>query len=765
MASEALPGSFFERPCDNSNYGMTRLRVSKRFIAPLLLFLLVATFYWKFTLSGQYELMWTPDLAQQVVPWFHVAARQWSSGTLPLWDPHMWGGQPLLGQAQPGAAYFLNWALFSIPLRNGFFSSDILHWYFAVIHFMAALFCYLLCRDLRRSVPASMIAGLVFSLTGYMAATGWPQMINGAVWAPLVFLFLLRAVEGRKPLSSAALSGLCLGMAWLSGHHQVPLFLTLAAVATWMFYAVRGRRIDRRVLQFAAVALLVCGLIGALQILPAREYGRQAQRWVSAPKSVGWNEKVPYLVHETFSMAPSSVLGIVLPGLATVSEPFAGFTAFTLALIGIGARWRDPRVRLFMFVGIAAFLYALGGNTVFEGVAYAFVPLIEKARTPGAAICLFSFAISVLASYGVDVLGRRTARGLVQRCSTMLGIAGLFLTATLFVFTLTRVGFEQRIALITVCALLLSALLAGVRRGAFRFRHMAILCGLLVLTEASSVAVIGAEKGGDLMDYINTMRSNRDIAGYLRKQQPPFRVAMIGDDIPGNWAAYHDLDAMTGYLASLTKNISEVAAHTRNVQLLWGARYSISKEAETGGDQEVFTGESGRKVFARAGAFPRAWVVHLIERAGTRLKINEMVEADLPSFTRRAFMTSETPAIDNCGGNDTAKYQRPAGDTVIVKATLACKGLVVVSDTFFPGWKADLDGRPAEIYEVNAAMRGVVAPAGEHTLTMRYRPMPVYLGGFLTLLGVALVLALSPPFDRKLQPGIQRVFGRKSGGA
>ena len=221
---------------------------------------------------------------------------------------------------------------------------------------------------------------------------------------------------------------------------------------------------------------------------------------------------------------------------------------------------------------------------------------------------------------------------------------------------------------------------------------------------------------------------------------------------------------MTGYLASLSKNISSVATHSRNVQLLWGVRYSIANDAGTAGDQEVFAGQSGRKVFARSDAFPRAWVVHHIEKADTRLKINEAVEADLPSFTRRALMTSEAPAIDDCNGTSAAAYQRPAGDTVVVKATLPCKGLVIVSDTFFPGWKADIDGHSADIYEVNAAMRGVVAPAGEHTVTMRYRPASVYLGGFLTLLGVAIVFVVSPPLNRKFQPIIQRVFGHKYGG-
>jgi len=58
-----------------------------------------------------------------------------------------------------------------------------------------------------------------------MGWTDGPQMMNGAVWTPLVFLFYLRAVRGLHPWASAALSGLpCIGMAWLSGHHQVPIF-------------------------------------------------------------------------------------------------------------------------------------------------------------------------------------------------------------------------------------------------------------------------------------------------------------------------------------------------------------------------------------------------------------------------------------------------------------------------------------------------------------------------------------------------------------
>ena len=62
--------------------------------------------------------------------------------------------------------------------------------------------------------------------------------------------------------------------------------------------------------------------------------------------------------------------------------------------------------------------------------------------------------------------------------------------------------------------------------------------------------------------------------------------------------------------------------------------------------------------------------------------------------------------------------------------------MIVVSDTYFPGWRAYVDGAPARIYQVNGAMRGILAPAGVHSVTMRYRPMVVYEGAALTVLGI-----------------------------
>lgn len=656
----------------------------------------------------------------------------------------MWGGQPLLGQAQPGAAYFLNWLLYSMPLKNGVLNSDIIHWYFAVIHVMGAVFCYALCRDLGRSVLASFFAGLTFSLTSYLAATGWPQMMNGAVWAPLVLLFLIRCVEKRDGVRNAAMCGLCLGLAWLSGHHQVPIFLSLASGLTWLFYVFRGRRMDTDPIRYAAIAFAICGLIAALQILPAREYGIQSVRWVIAGEPVGWNVKVPYAAHETLSMSPTSILGIVFPNLASISEPYVGFTAFTLALIAVLTRWRhDARVRLFVFLGIGGFLYAFGSNAGLEGVAYILLPIIEKARTPGAAIFLFGLSAAVLASYGIDTVGRRIARPHLLRSPQLLAITALLVFVGMFALVLARQERHQALTMAAIYALLLAALLAALRVKALRYRHAIGLCLVLLWMEATSIHIVGGNKRtGDQMEYLNGMNSHADAAEYLSKQQPPFRIFIAGNEIPGNWAAHHDLDGVTGYLASLSLNIRTVPMHNRNTQLLWGARFALGGDHGSPADTDVFTSKSGRTVILRPEAFPRSWVVHRIEKKATREQIGEQAEKDLPSFTSKAFMTGTGPSLDTCdGASESADYRRPTADTVVVKAKLACKGMVVVSDTFFPGWKAEVDGQAADILEVNAAMRGVVVPAGEHTLTMRYRPNSVYLGAFLTVIGLAAVIA------------------------
>ena len=129
-----------------------------------------------------------------------------------------------------------------------------------------------------------------------------------------------------------------------------------------------------------------------MQTLPAYEYGRLAQRWVSAPEPITWNQPVPYSVHAHYDLKAFSLFGIVFPGVKAHFDPFLGVVALSLALLAVAALWRDSRVRLLAALALAAILYALGHNSVFQGALYGLIPQLDKARSPSSAMVLFQFA-------------------------------------------------------------------------------------------------------------------------------------------------------------------------------------------------------------------------------------------------------------------------------------------------------------------------------------------------------------------------------------
>src|SRR5450759_3246886 len=86
-------------------------RIGARTIPIVVIFAITVILLWKIALTSQYTWINGPDYVNQVVPWFQFQAREWHAHRFPLWDPYHWGGQPLVGQDQPGAMYPLNWIL------------------------------------------------------------------------------------------------------------------------------------------------------------------------------------------------------------------------------------------------------------------------------------------------------------------------------------------------------------------------------------------------------------------------------------------------------------------------------------------------------------------------------------------------------------------------------------------------------------------------------------------------------------------------------
>jgi uncharacterized membrane protein YfhO len=80
--------------------------------------------------------------------------------------------------------------------------------------------------------------------------------------------------------------------------------------------------------------------------------------------------------------------------------------------------------------------------------------------------------------------------------------------------------------------------------------------------------------------------------------------------------------------------------------------------------------------------------------------------------------------------------------TVELEASLDAPGVVVLADTYYPGWHATVDGQPASIVAVNHLFRGVPAPKGTHRVRFEYRATRIWWGAAVSAAGLAIALLL-----------------------
>jgi hypothetical protein len=169
-------------------------------------------------------------------------------------------------------------------------------------------------------------------------------------------------------------------------------------------------------------------------------------------------------------------------------------------------------------------------------------------------------------------------------------------------------------------------------------------------------------------------------------------------------------------------------------------------------------------------AFPRAWLVHyIVVRApvagpndpGRLETMQELVYQAEPMWSEPgrpladpraiAFVETDQPralagyvsrTVASPGESVTITRDEPQRVELVVE--LKRPGLVILADTFDPGWSLTIDGAPAPIFRTNRLMRGAAVKAGKHTLVYTYNPASFGIGAGLSLAGLMALIALVP---------------------
>jgi hypothetical protein len=416
--------------------------------------------------------------------------------------------------------------------------------------------------------------------------------------------------------------------------------------------------------------------------------------------------------------------------------------ALTLALLGVALAWRHSyQVRGLSVMALCGIVFGLGANSLLHGVLYALIPLVEKSRVPGAGNVVFALGLAPLVAFALDRFRDLEPTAWIQRAvRTLLAIASVLALASLVFFLLkTPVNIsDDRLMITAFAAVVAAGTLAAWRARLISPRAGAAAMLALILFELANVTNYWLPRTVDPAEskFLRRMSEHSDLAAFIRERGEAGRVDYDDRVIPYNIGEWLGIETFFAYAASVPSNMQQQDVFGARVKDILGIKYYLGKTPQRPEQKAVFEGRSGVKVFENVDAFPRAWIVHratsVPEGKATRATL---ASSDFDARNQAFLVDRDPPKLAICDGAEEDVYMRShQANRVSMRARLACRGMVILSDTWFPGWHATVDGRSTEIHEAYGSLRGVVVDAGDHVIEMRYLPGSVLLGGVMTLL-------------------------------
>jgi hypothetical protein len=746
-------------------------------VAILLLALTCAGFYWRILFGGAWMPSGGGDLVSFLWPTYTFAARSLRSGVLPLWNPYLYSGMPFAADNQSGLFYPVNLLVFLLVPRLTYFVMELM----SVAHvWWAGVGMYILLRTMKaRRVPAFAGALAWMFSDVFVIHFGNYNLIAVASWLPLIFATFRKALAPRSPLSResgeggwggeglrcALVSGALWGMASLAGHAQMMLFIGLwlggyALFATFCSLpfsrnrekgrAREGMRV-RPLILFAVTALIAFGF-AALMIIPANEMTRYTGR-----AGLDYGEATLY------SLTPAALVGLVVPGLfgrgagswspwLRVEVGYVGVLTLGLAVLGAMLKRKRERhgERAFLAIAtVAAFLLAFGGYSALHGWLYRFVPLFGQLRAPARTVMLADFALAILAGLGLDALMSplaRYARAVLRTLSRgmgwiAVGLAGIGLPVIYFLISLSAydAGLAHRFSLVMngivlgVILLVASSLVLAARRGRWTTPARVGIFAVVVL--AVDLVVLGSSVDVETNDP--TVGYNHPaVVDFLQRDKELFRI----DSEPASaWqsdaGAMHAVGDIRGIfnplgLAAYNTYLGGMGPRGSALYNFLNVKYVLSEKGDPPDDARfrlAFSDDPQVDVYLNAAALPRVMLIYqsILVTSGEQA----WAAIHQPEFDpSRQVVVEGGPVLNGTPSSGALTIRHWDPNSIELDAMASIPTYVVLSEVYYPGWHAEVDGHAAKIFPANFAFRAVYLEPGTHRVRMFFQPASWTLG-------------------------------------
>lgn len=706
-------------------------------------------FFWRLLFTSAWMPADGGDLLSFLFPLYRFAAQSLKGGEVPLWNPYLYGGAPFAADIQTGLFYPINLLLFFLVPKITFRALELI----SVLHFfLAGAFMYLCLRFIRKEGRigrlASLAGAIAFMFSDlFIIHFGNLNMIAAASWLPLVFLFYHRALTERR-VNYAVLAGLFLGVAILAGHIQ-PIFHILFLLGLYLLYRLYlACREDRRAipLLLGLTALTVVIALGATAflLLPGYEMMQLSVR-----------AQISYEEAARFSLSPAQLIGLLNPGFFgrgprlswglwdRVEVGYIGVLPLVLASLALLFR-RDGLTRFLLVLAIISLLLALGDSAILHGWLYGLVPGFKQLRAPARFILLLDFALAFLAALGLDAILRPLRHGKHALFKGVLRLSfPAFLAITLVTLPLAYgvliysqdkdPVILQRIANATRGQVLFLLFLGGSLfllyiRGHRWVRPQMVgflAIGLIFVDLAATGAYI------DIGTSDPTRGFQHSAAVEFLKGDEAFYRIEVPRDAWGVWqpdlALIQRLFDIGGIytpleLADFERYRQAIGSRSSPLYSFLNAKYLITQKGASPGEGYLLAFDGDPRVdIYRTTAFPRAFIVYRSQVVVDHESAWAAIQA--PGFDpAKALVVEGGKALEGDASEGRAVITSYSLNEIGLEVEAAKEGYLVLSEVYYPGWRAYVDGTEEPLLRANYAFRAVYLEPGSHEVRLAFAP-------------------------------------------
>ncbi len=692
----------------------------------------------------------TPGILEE--PYQEFKERALARGIFPLWNPHQAAGYPFLATLESSLLFVPEIVLYATPSP---WKWDV---YLLLRLWLAGVFTCAFARSIGLSRLPAVVAGVSYMLSGPIVSYLVNVTTNADLLTPLLLL-LVEWIVTRDRKRDVVFAALVVFQAVAAGHPEHTFFTFLTAFVYALFRLGQGAAAPRSGPAARRLAIaLAAGLgLSAVLLLPFGEYlfGHAWHVHGGKPglEAIPWRFAITMIFPWAYAQEPGAFHWNTWPG------GWIGLIPFWLALAAFFVRGAPPARVPFVFL-FTVYLLKVYGFPVLNEIGR--LPLFGLMKYPLHLTQAIGLSGAVLIGVAVEAL---RAENRPLRPFVLSGLAML-------VWALAAFGLRPPTNPWPLAIGLPAALFALATLGiCLRWRRLA---GRGV--QAACVALLLAVELFLLVPRTRSVRAEAwrvpPYIRWLQRDPLPFRVfGLHGCLYPDTATAfglddvgiYEGLfvDRFTTYIRELVDDrlFSPGSFHAfREVLRNPGSRFLdllnlkyliVPAGASIAPPQQaalalraVYEGEVN--IYERRRALPRVLIVHHADHVPDGEEALRALKSGYD--VSRGVILEGTPRARPAGGlpardGSTVEAQDIGIDSKVFRVRMAREGFLVVSDVYYPGWKAKVDGKRTDLLRANYLFQAVLVPEGEHQVRIDFEPASLRAGIAVSLLSLALLVA------------------------